>query len=126
MTFKKSLGEHRIMNPSKEVIKHWWGQRLTAVVLVPLTIWFVSSIAGLVGADVNTVRGWVANPIALILLLITIFTVFHHAQLGVRVVLEDYVHAPWLKGFSIALIKIIAVALGTVCFVAVITIFFTS
>ena len=111
------------MNLSKKAIKHWWGQRLTAVVLAPLTIWFVSSIAGLVGADVNIVRGWVANPINSILLIITIITVFHHAQLGVRVVLEDYVRAPWVKSFSIALTKFLALALGTVCFLSVITIF---
>ena len=111
------------MNSSKKVIKQWWSQRLTAVLLIPLTVWFVSSIAGLVGADVDTVRQWMANPITSILLLITIFTVFHHTQLGLRVVLEDYVHTPWLKGFSIALTKILAVFLGILCFAAVIIIF---
>ena len=64
------------------------------------------------GADYDAVREWVAHPVVSILLVLMTLAVFHHAQLGLQVVLEDYVHTEWLKIASIAFVKFAAIALA--------------
>lgn len=71
---------------------HWWWQRLTAVALIPLSLWFVISVITLVGADHTAVTQWVRAPVTTVLLLLFVVSVFHHAQLGLQVVIEDYIH----------------------------------
>lgn len=98
-------------------VGHWWAQRLSAIALVPLTLWFVASAVFMVGADLATFKEWVGshgNPVILILLTIALY---HHAQLGLQVVIEDYVHHEAAKFTGL-----ISVKLGAV-FLAVYTIF---
>ena len=71
-------------------------------------IWFVASIAAMAGADYLAFREWIATPVVSVLLVLMTIAVFHHAQLGLQVVLEDYVHSEWLKIAAIALVKFAA------------------
>jgi succinate dehydrogenase / fumarate reductase membrane anchor subunit len=91
------LGRVRGLGSAKEGVHHWWAQRVTAVALVPLVLWFVVSIIMLVGQPYAAVVAWVANPLCGILLIALIAAVFHHAQLGLTVVIEDYVHTEITK-----------------------------
>jgi succinate dehydrogenase / fumarate reductase membrane anchor subunit len=72
--------------------EHWWTQRLTAVALVPLGLWFASSLALLPDFAYATVVQWAQRPVTSILLLLTVLTVGYHSYLGLQVVIEDYVH----------------------------------
>ncbi|MEK9646068.1 MAG: succinate dehydrogenase, hydrophobic membrane anchor protein [Alphaproteobacteria bacterium] len=112
MSLRSPLGKVRGLGSAKEGVHHWWAQRLTAVALVPLVIWFVASVCSIAGADYEAVRSWIGTPVVSILLVLLAIAVFHHAQLGLQVVLEDYVHTEWLKIASIVLVKFAAVALG--------------
>ncbi len=112
MSLRSPLGKVRGLGSAKEGVHHWWAQRLTAAALVPLVIWFVASVCAMAGADYEAVRNWIGSPIVSILLVLLAIAVFHHAQLGLQVVLEDYVHTEWLKIASIVLVKFAAVALG--------------
>ena len=112
MSLRSPLARVRGLGSAKEGVSHWWAQRMTAVALVPLVIWFVASVCAMAGADYDAVREWVATPLVSILLVLLTIAVFHHAQLGLQVVLEDYVHTEWLKIASIGLVKFAAVALG--------------
>ena len=94
-------------------------QRLTAIALVPLSLWFVASLLSMSEADYATVVTWLRSPLVTVLLLGLIWALFHHAQLGVQVVLEDYVHAEWLKIASIVALKFSAVLLGLASAIAV-------
>lgn len=98
---KHALG----LGAAKEGTDHWWMQRLTAVALVPLCLWFVFSLASYAGADYETVRAWIGSPLVAVLLIVLVGSVFYHAQLGLQVVLEDYVHLEWLRITSIVLMK---------------------
>ena len=80
-----------------EATKHWWMQRLTAIALVPLTIWFVVSLVALAGADYPTMVAWVSNPFVTVLLLIMLVALFYHLRLGLQDIVEDYVHGPAAK-----------------------------
>lgn len=71
---------------------HWWRQRVTAVALVPLTLFFVFTFARSLGADFETVRATYASPFNAIMAILFILTACLHLQLGLQVVIEDYVH----------------------------------
>ncbi len=117
--FRTPLNQVRGLGSAKEGTHHWWQQRLTAVALVPLSIWFVASLISMSDADYVSVVMWLSSPLVTVLLLCLIWALFHHAQLGVQVVLEDYVHAEWLKIASIVTVKFAAVVLGLASAIAV-------
>ncbi len=117
--FRTPLNQVRGLGSAKEGTHHWWMQRLTAVALVPLSIWFVASLVSMADADYFTVVAWLRSPLVTVLLLCLIWALFHHAQLGVQVVLEDYVHTEWLKIASIMGLKFAAAVLGLASAIAV-------
>lgn len=124
MSLRTPLGRARGLGSAKEGVHHWWQQRLTAVAMVPLVFWFVVSIAANVGADYASMHAWLKNPLNASLLVLLLAAVFHHAQLGLQVVIEDYVHCHALKTASIVAIKLLSIALGvfgvvSVLFVAI-------
>src|SRR5881396_2976088 len=86
------LARVRGLGSAKEGVQHWWMQRLTAVALVPLTLWFVISAIELTGADQSRVRDWLHRPADAILMALFIVATFQHLLLGIQVVIEDYVH----------------------------------
>lgn len=122
MNLRSPLGRARGLGSAKEGVAHWWAQRLTAVALVPLIIWFVASICAMTGADYAAVREWVASPIVSILLVLLTVAVFHHAQLGLQVVIEDYVHREGCKIAGIVLVKFAAFALAVATILSIVRI----
>ena len=77
--------------PSVKGLHHWWLQRVTAVALIPLTIWLTYAVICIAGADYGTVISELSEPSNAILLILLIVVSFYHAALGVQVVFEDYV-----------------------------------
>lgn len=126
MSLRTNLGKARGLGSAKAGIHHWWAQRLTAIALVPLTLWFVASIAGLAGAEIGPVRAWIGEPVTAILLVLLIAATFHHMQLGMQVVIEDYVHVEGLKITGIVLVKFAAIVLAVASGFAVLKIAFVG
>jgi succinate dehydrogenase / fumarate reductase membrane anchor subunit len=112
MSLRSPLGRARGLGSAKDGTHHWWAQRLTAVALVPLLLWFVASVAASTGADHLAATAWLANPVTAVLMVLLIVAGLHHGQLGLQVVIEDYVHAEWVKVLSIMGVRLAAVALG--------------
>ena len=112
MSQRSPLGRVRGLGSARDGTAHWWAQRVTALALVPLTLWFVASIAANAGADHAAFAAWMGDPLVAVAMLLLVLAGFHHAQLGLRVVIEDYVHAEWLKIASILAVKFASVALG--------------
>ncbi len=97
MSLRHPLARVKGLGPSGEGSHHWWLQRLTALALIPLSIWFVFAVLGHIGDSHADILAWVSNPgVALMILLYLVF-MFFHAQLGLQVVIEDYVHSEGLK-----------------------------
>lgn len=71
----------------------WRAERLTAIALVPLTLWLVASLVALGGADRVTFVAWLARPLNAFLTILMLIAVFRHTALGLQVVIEDYVHS---------------------------------
>ena len=78
---------------AKDGVEHWWIQRVSAVALVPLTLWFVASIIAHTGNDYATFIVWLRTPLASILMILLLIALFYHTALGLQVVIEDYVHS---------------------------------
>ena len=86
----------RGLGSAKDGTRHWWVQRLTAVALLLLAPWFAWLVVGLVGTDQQAVRAAIASPLNASLLLAFVLSLSWHAQLGMQVIVEDYVHG-WLE-----------------------------
>lgn len=113
------LGRVRGLGSAKSGFAHWWAQRMTALALVPLLLWFVISIISLVGADHAAVVAWAGHPVSAVLLIALIIAVFHHAQLGLAVVIEDYVHEEVTKIVVLTVVRGAAFLAGLVGVVSV-------
>ena len=107
------------LGSAKEGVEHWWLQRVTAVALVPLTLWFVIAVVRLSSADIDTVRDWVGRPLPAILLVLLLIATFWHASLGVQVVIEDYVHTDLVKLGLLIVMRLACFALAVAGVIAV-------
>ena len=92
--------------------------------LVPLVVWFALSLVMLSGADYTVVRAWIGSPLVMMLLVLTIAVGLHHAQLGMQVVIEDYIGGDGWKLALIVIVKFIAVLFGLGAIVAILRIGF--
>ncbi len=119
---RSPLARARGFGSAKEGVQHWWAQRLTAVALVPLTLWLVAAMVALAGADHEAVTSWIRRPASAVLLVLLIAATFHHAQLGLQVVIEDYAHTESIKIVCLLAVKGLAVFLTAVGIFAVLKI----
>ncbi len=102
---KTPIARARGLGSAKEGVKHWMAQRFTAILNIPLTIWFVYQIFN-AGFDVHgMIPVWMNSPVNSGLLILFTISIFYHAMLGVQVVIEDYVHNEFLKIILIVLQK---------------------
>jgi succinate dehydrogenase / fumarate reductase membrane anchor subunit len=124
MDRRTPLARARGLGSAKDGVGHWWAQRLTAIALIPLVVWFAISLVMLSGADYTMVRAWIGSPLVMMLLVLTISVGLHHAQLGMQVVIEDYVGGDGWKLALIVMVKFIAVLFGLGAIVAILRIGF--
>jgi succinate dehydrogenase / fumarate reductase, membrane anchor subunit len=118
------LSRARGLGSAKEGVHHFWAQRITAVALIPLVAWFAISLIMMSGADYAVVRAWIGSPAVMVLLTLTIVIGLHHGQLGMQVVIEDYVHNDGMKLALIVLMRFIAVFFALAAIVAILRIGF--
>ena len=118
---RSPLGRANGLGSAKEGVEHWWLQRITAVALVPLSLWFVIAIIRLVGADSDGVRDWVGNPLPAIMLVLLLIATFYHAALGLQVVIEDYIHAELTKLGLVVVVRLGCFALAVAGMFAVLS-----
>jgi succinate dehydrogenase / fumarate reductase, membrane anchor subunit len=116
----------RGLGSAKEGVAHWWAQRVSAIALLFLVPWFIVTAVSLVGLDHANARAYLAEPLNATLMLAFVLAVMWHARLGLQVVIEDYIHTPWLEislqlavKFAYALAALASVvAIGRIAFTA--------
>ena len=106
MNFKSPLAKARGLGSAQQGTHHWWMQRVTAIALIPLSLWFAIAIASSADASYEQITDWIASPLNTLLLLSFIIAGLYHAMLGVQVVIEDYIQTSWLKIGSILIMKL--------------------
>ena len=122
MNMRAPLAQVRGHGSAKSGAHHWWAQRLSAVALIPLFLWFVASLTSVATADYATAIAWLASPWNSALLILLIGATFYHAQLGMQVVFEDYIATHWLQVTCIVLVRFLAFLLAAVSIIAVLRI----
>lgn len=93
MQYRTEVKRVKALGTAKHGFGHWWMQRLTAVAMIPLGIWFVYSLMSMDKLSADSVIMWLHNPVAAILMALWTITVVYHAALGLQVIVEDYVHS---------------------------------
>jgi succinate dehydrogenase / fumarate reductase membrane anchor subunit len=119
MSLRSPMGQALGKGAARGAVQHWWMQRVTAVALVPLTLWFLWSLTALPAHDYDTVRDWVAagwTPVGLALLVIC--TAWHSA-LGLQVVIEDYVPGHGSKTVCLLLANFAHAIAGAAALIAI-------
>jgi len=96
-SLRSPLGTVVGLGSAKSGVHHWWLQRLSSIALVPLTVWFTVSLLSLPALDHVTVVAWMAQSWTALLLILLVLVATYHSQLGVRVVVEDYIHNTGLR-----------------------------
>lgn len=125
MSLRSPLGKVLGLGSAKSGAHHWWSQRVTAVGLALLGVWFIASLACLGSFEYAAVTAWIASPLNASLLSVLIVTLVYHSALGVQVVIEDYVHGG-LKTASIVLSNFAHIFVGVLGVVSVLRIAFGS
>jgi succinate dehydrogenase / fumarate reductase membrane anchor subunit len=112
MNLRSPLGRVLGLGAAKDGVHHWWMQRLTSVALVPLSVWFVVSLLALPAPEHAAVVAWMRESWTALLLILFVLVAAWHSQLGVRVVVEDYVHASGAKTLTLVLLSFAHVLLA--------------
>jgi succinate dehydrogenase / fumarate reductase, membrane anchor subunit len=81
------------LGSAKMGVEHWWAERVSAVALIPLSLWFVASIIAQTSSDYATFVAWLRMPFTSIMMILLLAALFYHAALGLQVVIDDYRHA---------------------------------
>jgi succinate dehydrogenase / fumarate reductase membrane anchor subunit len=124
MSLRSPIGRVLGLGAAKEGVSHWWSQRVTSVALLFLGLWFVSALLRMPDFSYELVTTWIAAPVNAVLLLLLIGTLVYHSQLGVQVVVEDYVHHHGLKIATMMLLTFAHVAVAALASFAVLRIAF--
>jgi succinate dehydrogenase / fumarate reductase membrane anchor subunit len=103
MSYRTPMSRVIGLGSAKDGVDHWWDQRLTAIAMIPLTLLAIFPLADAIGSDLETVRAIYAEPFNALVMILFVAVTFRHLQLGLQVVIEDYVHGePWRTGALLA------------------------
>lgn len=119
MKMQSHLGRARNLGASRSGVGPWWIQRLTSIALIPLSLWVIFSIIGLLGADYASYQAWIGKVGNTTLMSLFIVIVFHHAQQGICEVFHEYVHTKSTMYTGVILTKFAAVILAGACLISI-------
>ena len=119
----KFLKKVKKMQSKSHGVAHWKLQRISAIAMIPLVIWFVSSLTFSLINSYDQSVAWLQNPLNATGLVLLFGTLYFHAASGLQVVIEDYVHNEGLKIMSLILIKLISTLLGVLSILCVLKIY---
>ncbi len=119
----KFLKKVKKMQSKSHGVAHWKLQRISAIAMIPLVIWFVSSLTLSLINSYDQSVAWLQNPLNATGLVLLFGTLYFHAASGLQVVIEDYVHNEGLKIMSLILIKLLSILLGVLSILCVLKIY---
>ena len=112
MSLRSPLSRVLGLGSAKDGTEHWWAQRVSAIALVPLTLWFLFSLLTLPGLDYDTVRIWLSVPVTGFLAILLVAVLTYHSYLGTIVIVEDYVPVVGTKVLSLMVLRFLYVLSG--------------
>lgn len=119
-TMLTPLARARGLGSAKSGARHWWVQRVSAVALLPFTLWFLASFARLLGADHAAFANWLGAPLNATLMIMFVIVMFYHAMLGLQTIAEDYLHDDRVRVPVLVGLPVIHLLLSVASIVAII------
>ena len=126
MSVRSPMGKVLGMGSAKDGTAHWWAQRVSAVALIPLTLWFLISLLALPDLGYPTVKSWLSVPSSGLFAVLLVAVLAYHSYLGTIVVVEDYVHDVGVKLISLFLLRFLYVLAGGAGIFAILRVAFGS
>ena len=117
------LSKVKGLGSAKEGTTHFWRQRMTALILIPLVLWIGFSLAAL-PVDHATLVSWVQQPLVTLSLVLLVGATFYHAQLGLQVVIEDYVSSHSRRTVTLLMSNLLCLLVGIIGILSVLKIAF--
>ena len=122
---RSKLSKAKGLGSAHDGLHHWWLQRVTAIALIPLSLWFVYELLNVIlRLGPYYTRGWFHNPTHAILMILMLVPMFFHAKLGLQVVIEDYIKHPVAKYILLLGNSFLCIVLSVVSILAVLKMHF--
>jgi succinate dehydrogenase / fumarate reductase membrane anchor subunit len=119
MSLRNPLAKAHNHGSAGEGVGHWWAQRFSAILLVFLTVWLIYALASLIGADHAAAAAWIGRPFNAAMAILFVVTSIYHGELGLQVVIEDYIHTRATEVTLMVLIKIASIVGGLLAVIAI-------
>lgn len=123
--YRSRLGQVRGLGSAKHGSGTWIADRISALALIPLTLWFVISIIRIVAGTDEVRLQVIASPANTIMLLLFILISLYHGYHGIKVIVEDYIHKEAVKVTTLILVQFIT-AISGLAFICAMLIFHLS
>lgn len=123
MKFESNLRRALGLGSAKSGVHHWIAQRVTAVALIPLGIWFVGAFIVLSTSSYEVAHAWLSSSWTATLAIFFVLVLFYHGYLGLQVILEDYISHELSKWSLIVAAKLISIFLALLVIVSILKIF---
>jgi succinate dehydrogenase / fumarate reductase, membrane anchor subunit len=123
-SFRTPLGRVLGLGSAKSGVHHWWMERVTAIAAVPLVLFLIGFIVAMAGGGHQAVVSAIRHPVVAVSLIVAIITIVRHMQLGMQVILEDYVHGKVTLLAGLLANNLFCIAVGVAGVAAVIAICF--
>ncbi|MEQ8452558.1 MAG: succinate dehydrogenase, hydrophobic membrane anchor protein [Nitratireductor sp.] len=118
------LGKVRGLGSAKDGTDTFWRQRLTAIANIPLLLFFVGLLIALNGAGYDEVRATLGNPFVTLVLILVLVSGFVHMRIGMKEIIEDYIHDEGVKIALVVLNMFFVFTIGAACVFALLKIAF--
>ena len=119
MKFRSPLSKAMGSGSAKHGFSHWWLQRVSAIALIPLTLWFVYSMVCLSTSGYYEAVEWLSSPFNATIMLLFTLTALFHGQTGLQTVIEDYIHTTWLNLTLLLSVKFASVIMAVLAIISV-------
>jgi succinate dehydrogenase / fumarate reductase, membrane anchor subunit len=121
---RSSFDRTQGLGSAREGVGHWWMQRVTALALIPMTLWFAASLIARASDDYGAFILWLRSPFTSVSMVLLLIALFYHMALGLQVVVEDYVHTERIKMPTVVVIHLGCFALAAAGIIATLRIAF--
>ena len=112
MDYKTPLAKVRGLGSAHNGTTHWWMQRVSSILLIPLSFWLMAYLKKVTIFSHAEITAWLAEPLNSLGAILWLLTVFYHAALGLQVVMEDYIHSAGRKIVAIWAMKLGFLGMG--------------
>jgi succinate dehydrogenase / fumarate reductase membrane anchor subunit len=116
---KTALKKVKALGTAHNGVHHWWAQRITAIALIPLVVWFTNKVICTAHCHKNITMIF-EHEFSFVIFALMLFILLYHSALGVKVIIEDYVNCKCAKTGAIIGVNLLAWLTGALLFFALI------